>query len=917
MRAVHLRTEYLKNPIGIDIRKPRFFWQCEGGKKQTAYRITARRKAFGNVSAEKKTAEMADDIVWDTGKVSSASMTHIQYEGKTLHSRDLVIWSVQLWDEEDRQGEVSEARFEMGLLDPADWKAKWITGDYKPKKKERYPVDYFQKDFRLTQNRENVVSARLYATAHGVYDAKINGRYIEDFVLAPGVTDYRKRLQYQVYDITEDIKQGGKAVSIGKTGTDSANVITFRLGDGWYRGCVAAYSAEYVFGLRTALLAQIEVTYKDGSRDVIGTDESFQWSNDGPVRFADLKDGEIYDAGKTPGYGGKAVLLKEKNPIVPAASDNVPVRRKERFTPKLLIAGDGTKVLDFGQNIAGMLRFSIQGAKGQKVRIVCGEVLGKDGKVDLSGIQESKPAKGWSQLSLVKKLLGAQIKGDVVLTPKQEIRFICSGSRDEFQNSFSVFGFRYAQISTEKGLDLSINPADFEAVAVYSDMEQTGSFRCSNQLVNRLYENTVWSMKGNFLDIPTDCPTRERLGWTGDAQIFFDTGAYMMDTAAFFRKWLRDMQDDQYDNGLLSAVVPYQGVEMMYKATGSSVGWADAVYLIPYRYYKRYGDRKLLKSCWPMIRKYADYLTKNLGMKDKKEAKQNPYNDYTYEKGVHLGEWLEPEEFRDKVYGAQAKHPEECTAYLYFAMKTIGEIAELLGEKEYVSLCARYADGAKKAYDALFVKTGTLNTNRQAKLVRPLALGLLDGEEKKKAQNLLVKAVEDYNYRVGTGFLSTPFILPALTEAEETETAYRMLENTEKPGWLAEVKEGATTVWENWEGNLSQNHYSPGAVCQWLFDTVGGIRPAGERHFIIEPVPGGSLTFADVSYLSIYGKVSCRWERTEEGIWYHIEVPSNVTAEIRFPDGQTVEAETGVYELTERKDKSNDLYKHQTGAGME
>ena len=899
MRAVHLRTEYLKNPIGIDIRKPRFFWQCEGGKKQTAYRITARRLAVGGMKSDAASRNEDAGIIWDTGKVSSASMTQIRYEGEALQSRDIVVWSVQLWDEEDKAGEVSEASFEMGLLNPADWTARWITGDYKPKKKERYPVDYFRKEFRLAQDRENVVSARLYATAHGVYDAEINGRYIEDFVLAPGVTDYRKRLQYQVYDITEDIKQSGKPAGAGNADTDPVNVITFRLGDGWYRGCVAAYSAEYVFGLRTALLAQLEVTYKDGSRDVIGTDASFQWSSDGPVRFADLKDGEIYDAGKTPGYGGKAVLLKERDSVVPTASNNVPVRRKERFTPKLLIAGDGTKVLDFRQNIAGMLKFSIQGSKGQRVRIVCGEVLGKDGKVDLSGIQESKPAKGWSQLSLVKKLLGAQVKGDVVMTPKQEICFICSGGRDEFQSSFSVFGFRYAQITTEKGRDISIDPADFEAVAVYSDMEQTGSFRCSDQLVNRLYENTMWSMKGNFLDIPTDCPTRERLGWTGDAQIFFDTGAYVMDTAAFFRKWLRDMQDDQYDNGLLSAVVPYQGVEMMYKATGSSVGWADAVYLIPYRYYKRYGDKKLLESCWPMIRKYADYLTKNLVMKDKKEAKQNPYNEYTYEKGVHLGEWLEPEEFRDKVYGAQAKHPEECTAYLYFAMKTIGEIAELLGEKEYVSLCAGYADGAKKAYDALFVKTGTLNTNRQAKLVRPLALGLLDGEEKKKAQDLLVKAVEDYHYRVGTGFLSTPFILPVLAEAGKSETAYRMLENTEKPGWLAEVKEGATTVWEHWEGNLSQNHYSPGAVCQWLFDTVGGIRSAGERHFIIEPVPGGSLTFADVSYQSIYGKVSSRWEKTEEGIQYHIEVPSNVTAEIRLPGGQIVEAETGIYELKE------------------
>ncbi len=874
MRAVHLRTEYLKDPVGIGIRKPRFFWNCEGGTRQSAYRITAKRVQAGG----------EQETVWDTGKVCSASMTHIPYEGKTLHSRDRILWSVQLWDEEDRPGEPSQAQFEMGLLEPSDWEGKWITGDYKPKKKERYPADYFRKEFRLKGNEENIVSARLYATAHGVYDVEINGRHIEDFVLAPGMTDYRKRLQYQVYDITENIKDG--------------NEIIFRLGDGWYRGCVAAYSAEYVFGMRTALLAQIEVTYADGSREVIGTDETFQWCNDGPVRFADLKDGEDYDARRQPGFGGRAVLLKEKDPVIPTASDNVPVRKKERFIPKLLVAEDGTSVLDFGQNIAGMLHFFIQGESGQRIRIVCGEVLGKDGKVDLSGVQETKPAKGWSQMSLVKKLMGAELKGDIVRTPKQEIRMICSGGRDEFENSFSIFGFRYAQITTEEGRELKIDPEDFEAVAVYSDLEQTGSFSCSNALVDRFYENTVWSMKGNFLDIPTDCPTRERLGWTGDAQIFFDTGAYMMDTAPFFRKWLRDMADDQYDNGLLSAVVPYQGVEMMYKATGSSVGWADAVYLIPYRYYKRYGDAELLRTCWTMIKKYGDYLMKNLGMKDKKEAKQNPYNEYTYEKGVHLGEWLEPEEFRDKVYGAQAKHPEECTAYLYYSMKIIGEIADLLEEKDYAALCGKYADGAKKAYDALFVKTGTLDTDRQAKLVRPLALGLLDGEEKKKAQRRLVKAVEDYRYRVGTGFLSTPFLLPVLTEAGETEAAYRMLENTEKPGWLAEVKEGATTVWENWEGNLSQNHYSPGAVCQWLFDTVGGIRPAGERHFIVEPVSGGSLTFADVSYQSLYGKVVSRWKKAGDGICYHIEIPSNVTAQIRLPGGKVIEAEAGFYEMT-------------------
>lgn len=334
---------------------------------------------------------------------------------------------------------------------------------------------------------------------------------------------------------------------------------------------------------------------------------------------------------------------------------------------------------------------------------------------------------------------------------------------------------------------------------------------------------------------------------------------------------------------------------MMYKSTGSSVGWADAVYLIPYRYYKRYGDRSILERTWPMVEKYAEYLMTHLGMRSKKEAKANPHNAYTYEKGIHLGEWLEPEEFRDKVYGTQAKHPEECTAYLYYAMETIGEIADILGKDNMQERCRETARGAKEAYDALFVKTGTLDTDRQAKLVRPLALGLLDGETKKKAQERLTQAVEHYNYRVGTGFLSTPFLLPVLTEAGEVETAYKMLENTEKPGWLAEVLEGATTVWENWEGNLSQNHYSPGAVCQWLFDTVAGICVAGENRLIIAPMPGGSLKHACAEYVSPYGKVVSHWEKTDGGTVYTVEIPANVTAKIILPDGKCEMVGMGVH----------------------
>lgn len=327
---------------------------------------------------------------------------------------------------------------------------------------------------------------------------------------------------------------------------------------------------------------------------------------------------------------------------------------------------------------------------------------------------------------------------------------------------------------------------------------------------------------------------------------------------------------------------------MMYKTTGQSVGWADAVYLVPYRYYKRFGDRTLLENCWPMMKKYADYLKTHLGLADKKAAKANPYNAYTYEKGMHLGEWLEPEEFKEVISaGRQPKHPEEATAYLHLTMKTMAQIARILGKKTEAKDYDVIAEGSKKAYDHLFVKTGTLDTNRQAKIVRPLALGLLDGAEKTAAQQRLVKAVTDGNYHVGTGFLSTAFLLPVLTEAGETEIAYKMLENTEKPGWLGEILDGATTVWESWEGDCSLNHYSPGAVCQWLFESVCGIRPDGENRFVIAPVPGGTLTYAKASYRSIYGTVESSWQKQENGTVITVALPANTTARLILPNGDS------------------------------
>lgn len=869
MRAVHLRTDHLIEPLGLGNSRPRFYWQCEGDIRQTAYQIIAKRDG---------------ETIWDSGKVLSSTMTHIPYEGETLRSRDRVSWSVTLWDENNIPDETTCACYEMGLLNKSDWTAKWISGGYKPKKNIRYPADCFLKCFNV---KKKVLRARLYITALGLYEAELNGQRIGDFVLAPGCTDYRKRVQYQTYDVTALLNSGD-------------NTLEIMLGDGWFCGSLGAFGKTYVYGRQPKIFCQLEITYADGSTDKIASDDSFLWSNDGPIRFNDLQDGEVYNAAMRPSYSRKAVVVTENRVLV--SGDNVYPKEQERLSAELIVTPSGKRVLDFGQNIAGFLEFHIQGAKGQRVRLLLGETLDEDGNFTQLNFQNKKPVKEFGQAKEIMMILGM---GDKIKntqpTPKQEIVLTCSGEEDFYKTKFAVFGFRYALVET----DMEINPADFTAVAVYSDMEQVGGFSCSNEKVNRLVENTRWSMKGNYLDIPIDCPTRERLGWTGDAQVFFNTAAYFMDVAPFFAKWMQDMADGVMKNGVVPSVVPYVSFDLMYNNTAVSVGWADAAVLLPYRYWKRYGDREMMEKFYDlMARPYAMFAISNTGHADKKEAKADPLNEYVYEKGRHLGEWLEPEEFNDKIgAGSQLKQIEVATAYFHYSMSLMEEMARELGRTDDKALFADYAEGSKKAYAEMFLKNGAPDTDRQAKLVRPLALGLTKGDVllTEALQKRLCKAVENRKYRIGTGFLSTPFILPMLTKAGRNDLAYKMLECEEAPSWLYEVNKGATTIWETWEGftgdpgSGSLNHYSPGAVCQWIFETVLGIQPDGENHFIIAPVPGGTLTHAEGSYRSIYGKVYSRWDVCDREIVYRITIPANCTAEIHLPSREVFSVSCGNY----------------------
>ena len=838
MRAIRLKTEYLTNPIGIDIARPRLFWNCEDGIRQTAYEIYA--------------ADESGNLLWSSGKVASSSM-RCSWDGKPVAPKAKVLWKIRLWDENDVCGPWSEATFETGI---DKWYGQWITGNYRVNPRKRYPVDCFRRRFQVGR----VAKARLYITACGVYEAKLNGRRCGDFVFAPGVTDYRKRLQYQTIDVTDLLQTG-------------TNELTVQLADGWYRGSTGAWGLVNQYGTQTKLLAQLEITGTDGTFWRLTTDGSWDWSNDGPIRFADNKDGEIVDANMAPSYRSKAKPTRYK--VIPTASNNVPVVEKEHFSAKKRITPTGKTILDFDQNIAGFLSFRINAKAGQKLTLRFGEMLTADGEFTQANIQ----------LVMGKKI-----------TPLQQVLYTCKEGINEYKTRFSIFGFQYVQVEA----DFEINPKDFTAVAVYSDLEQTGYFSCSHELINKLFHATLWSAKGNHLDVPTDCPTRERHAWTGDAQIFFETAAYLFDFAPFSRKYLRDVYDWQRGSGKLPHIVPDGGADFYMRPMNGSVGWADIGVLYPWHFARVYGDEEILREFYPKMARYARFMIRRCGktmpifaqrIRLSKENRKYFVND-----GQSYGEWAEPEDVCIfKWTDFCAPHPEVSTAYTAYILGLMAKIAKRLGETKDEALFRQYHEGCKQAYQELVTTASyPLDTDRQARLVRPLAFDLLTPEQTSFAKKRLITALEDYGWRLGTGFLSTPLILDVLTDID-IRAAYQLLENEQIPGWLSMPRHGATTIWENWEGPFntqgaglgSLNHYSKGAVCRWIFDTMCGIRIKGENRFEIAPHPGGTLTHASAAYTSIYGKVESKWEKTDAGITYTVTVPAGCEALVCLPDGSS------------------------------
>jgi alpha-L-rhamnosidase len=877
-QASFLRTEFFINPIGIDEHAPRFSWWMtdpRSGARQTAYRIRAATDPSLLLSD-------APDL-WDSSKRSSDQQAQVEYEGKPVQSRQRVWWDVQLWDADGKASAPGEAAFfETGLLQPKDWSAQFIQSALEGTGRLGAPAPLLRKGFHLPAK---VKSARLYITALGLYEATINGKPVTDDRLRPGWTDYDHRLAVQTYDVTPLLDQGSNAIGV-------------MLGDGWYCGQVGAHDRALRWGTRPALLAQLEIKLEDGKSIVIGSDHTWRWST-GAVIASDLIAGEEYDARRailhwdTPQFDDSLWAMVNtrdwpKGKLV--WSPAPPVRVVKKLHPISVAArsyewGRFTRTFDFGQNFTGIIRLSVKGPAGCTLRLRYAEALKPDGSIDQSNLRSARCIDHYT------------LRGD----PAGEI----------YEPHFTFHGFRYLELTTagewmSESRSVRLEAPTRESVVglvLMSDTPETGSFECDHALLNRLQQNIQWGQRSNFLEVPTDCPQRdERLGWTGDAQIFAPTAAFNMDVAAFFAKWMVDLDDSQGANGEIPCVVPNT-----LGGDDSGPGWSDARAVIPLAMFHAFGDRRILTRHYASIKEWAKYQieTSREGVRC--------YPEFKAHRG--FGDWLALD--GDGIDAGKNATPKDLigTAYYACAMGVIRDIATVLGNADDARYYADRRADAVAAFQKDFVTpSGRLAVPSQTAHLMALAFDLLPEAARPAAVESLVSLIKDRGWHLSTGFLGTPLLCPVLTRFGRLDVAYKLLMQETYPGWLYPVSIGATTMWERWNswtpekgfvevGMNSLNHYAYGAIGQWIYATIGGLaldpnRPA-YKHVLIAPKPGGGLKHAKASLQSMFGLIEVNWKIEGTDFTLGARVPANTTATVTLPSGKSHEVSAGSYEFSE------------------
>lgn len=846
IQATKLRTNHLRTPMGISVAHLRLSWIPVGAEKQTAYQL--------RVSAE--------GLYYDTGKKASSDTFHIL--SSSVPSKTRFRWEILLWDEEDRQGEWETGWFETGLA-REDWKAEWINPEGKIDPKHRQPASYLRKSFEVPKRIPGGLDgrARLYITAHGIYDAYLNGKHVDGYLLAPGNSQYNKRMQVQAYDVSAYLREG-------------ENEILITLGDGWYRGSTHNGMERNSFGTDVALLAQLEM----GNRILVKTDASWEASQSGALRYNDLMKGEEYDARRetiTDWHKAEVVSYGYGNLI---GTDTVPVTAHEIRSASVLTTPSGETVLDFGTNMAGYIEFCLEAKAGQKLILTHGESLDENGNFTIGNFQNPQKPECF-----------------------QRITYICREGQNFYYPTKCYMGFRYVKVEG----NVAITGDEFTAVAIYSDMEQTGFFTCGNGQVNKLVENALRSMKSNFVEVPTDCPTREKSGYSGDLVTFCHTAMYLMDCYPVLAKWIAEQAATQFEDGCVRQIAPYNGKRWM---MDGGAGWCDSFELIPWRMIKRYQDLSVAEAHYDAISRWMEFCLKR-ARKSRLGNLLHPMpkilREHFVDKGIHWGEWLEPgcNTVKDLTRIIFHGEPEVATAFLSYGCFAMSEIADALGKKEDSAYYKREGRMAREAYRSRYMKNGqVIPSPRQCRYVRPLAMGLLKKEEKRAAAASLKALIRENNGHLNTGFLSTHELCRVLTDNGEVRTAYDLLLQDSCPGWLYPVIQGATAIPERWDGiregrrpENSLNHYSYGSIVGWLFDRVCGI-VVEDGEIRLCPYPDRRLGNASAVYHSPLGEIKSFWEYQGDSILFQFTVPCNASAEAVLPDGSVHRLKAGDWEFT-------------------
>ena len=840
----NLTVDHKINPMGIGNKQPKFSWKIKGAGNdimQTAYSI--------RVATDEKFS--SSKIVWQSGKVESEESILQSYKGPDLKSGNRYYWQVKIWDNKGKESKWSTtAYYEMGLLSQSDWKAKWIEMENDT---IRYsPSPHFRKEFLTTKT---VATARIYVTSHGFYELQLNGKKVGDQVLTPGWTSYGKRLQYQVYDVTNMLLKGNNAIGAV-------------LGDGWYRGTLAWGNNWAIYGKRLGVLFQLKITYTDGSESMVISDETWKASNDGAIRMNDIYNGETFDATKkligwnNTGYDDKNwqhVKIGYYNNVNLIASEGSPIRKIQEIKPvKIFRTPKGKLIADMGQNMVGWLRLKVSGKKGTVVTLRHAEVMDKYGEFYTTNLRVAKC----------------------------QVIYTLDGTGEEsYEPRFTFMGFRFVEISGFPG-ELKVD--NLTGVVVHSDMAVTGSYECSNPLINQLQHNIQWGQKGNFVDVPTDCPQRdERLGWTGDAQAFCRTAAFNMDVSSFFTKWLKDIAADQKPGGEVPDVIPDILNKQDALSAQPSSGWGDVSVIAPWTMYLVYGDKDFLINQYQSMKAWVEYIRKKAG------------DSYIWKGGSKYGDWLfyhppvnnhtEPDGYTD--------HDFIATAFYAYSTSILAEAAKALGKTDDAKM---YADLFNKIKDVFIneyiTKAGRVGTNSQTSFVLALKFNLLPENLRAKAAEFLVNDIKSRNNHLSTGFLGTPYLCHVLSDNGYTDTAYDLLLQETYPSWLYPVKMGATTIWERWDGEKTDstfqdpgmnsfNHYAYGAIGDWMYRVSAGIETMGPgyKHIILQPHPTGKLTYSRASFESSYGTIASGWERKDGKVIIKVMIPANTSATIILP----------------------------------